>query len=371
MNTNTLPPSLDTWTIFFLFAAGQGILFAIALFMRHEENKTANRLLGCFTLAFALSLVDYVGFWTRYNTYYPWASGFYEYLVFLFGPLLWLYFKAVFGQLHRKNWFHLLAPFAFYLLKVADWQTWFPTSNAFLTTQATLMILHLSIYSMLSARFLRRQEKEEGINAMQKRWYKLLMALYGGFILGWVVYFLLVNTPLFSLLLDYSIALAMTVFIYTTSFLGYKRPEIFQGIAYPKIFQPDKYLSSTLTATAVESLMRKIETVMEESKPYLDSSLRLSVLASQLEASPHHVSQVINMKTGKSFPDYINAFRFEHAKSLLSKTNGHEVKVTEAMYAAGFNNKTSFNRIFKEQTGHTPTEYKAMLKHGEAPTEAN
>ncbi|MBK8563585.1 MAG: AraC family transcriptional regulator [Saprospiraceae bacterium] len=362
MNSNALPPSLDTWTIFFLFAAAQGLFFAIALFWHQTENKTANRLLGCFTLAFAFSLVDYVGFWTRYNTYFPSIRGFYEYLVFLFGPLLWLYFKAVFGQIKRQDWYHISAPLFFLMLKIASWQTWFPSQNLFLTFQAILMISHISIYGWLSLRYLQMQTNARNISDAQRKWYWMLLSLYGGFLLGWVVYFLLVNTPLFSLLLDYTIALAMTIFIYTAAFLGYKRPEIFQGMAFPAIFQSEKYVNSTLTPAAAESLMRKIEKAMNESKPYLDSSLRLSNFSSQVTASPHHVSQAINMKAGKSFPDYVNCFRFEHAKALLTQSNGHEAMVTEAMYAAGFNNKTSFNRIFKEQTGMTPTEYKASLK---------
>ncbi len=362
MNSNHLPPSLDSWTVFFLLAAGQGIVFAIALFLKDEKNKTANRLLGCFTLAFALSLVDYVGYWTRYNSYFPLVRGFYEYMVFLFGPLFWLYFKAVFNKIARWDYLHLFAPLLFAVLKLAGWQNWFVSPTQFMEFQAILMVVHISIYGLMAKGSFRQENKSQAVNTYQKKWFATLLTLYGGFILGWVVYFLMVNTIWFSLLLDYSIALAMTVFIYTTAFLGYKRPEIFQGASYSSILMSEKYANSTLTATAAESLMKKIEMAMLESKPFLDASLRLTNFSSDIGASPHHVSQAINMKAGKSFPDYVNQFRLQYAKELLARSNGHEMMVTEAMYAAGFNNKTSFNRLFKEDTGMTPSAYKASMK---------
>ena len=97
---------------------------------------------------------------------------------------------------------------------------------------------------------------------------------------------------------------------------------------------------------------------MDNEKPYLDPDLRLKGLADQLETTTHHLSQVINEQLNKSFSDFINSYRVETAQSMLQDPKNKDLYIINIAYASGFNNKTSFNKAFKEVAGCSPSEYR-------------
>ena len=193
---------------------------------------------------------------------------------------------------------------------------------------------------------------------IRRKWSRTLLWLYTGFLLGNVTYYVLIRTPFFSIEWDYGISLSMTVFIYVVGYLGYRQPEIFAGELWPQAFLAPKYQNSSLTPSASRSLLERVQEYVEQEKPYLDNELRLSGLADQLEISIHHLSQVVNEQLGKSFSDFINEYRVEEAKRLLANPRYKERYVISIAYEAGFNNKTSFNKAFKAQTGLSPSQYR-------------
>jgi AraC-like DNA-binding protein len=67
---------------------------------------------------------------------------------------------------------------------------------------------------------------------------------------------------------------------------------------------------------------------------------------------------VINDLTGKNFFEFINHYRIEEAKRMLTNPKDKKITVLEVMYQSGFNSKSSFNTLFKKQTGLTPVEFK-------------
>jgi hypothetical protein len=87
-------PTLDRWTTLFLFAAVQGVFLALLLFLHQKGNRNANRILATIVLLFSVMLLYYVSFWSGYATKYRWLNGWTEPLVFLFGPLTWLYLRC-------------------------------------------------------------------------------------------------------------------------------------------------------------------------------------------------------------------------------------------------------------------------------------
>ncbi len=102
-------------------------------------------------------------------------------------------------------------------------------------------------------------------------------------------------------------------------------------------------------------LMQRIRHLMEEQKLYLNPELKLSDIADALQVSPRSVSMCINSQTGGSFSSFVNIYRVEHAKKLLS--NQLQDKVSSITQVCGFSNETSFFRTFKAITGMTPKEW--------------
>ena len=96
---------------------------------------------------------------------------------------------------------------------------------------------------------------------------------------------------------------------------------------------------------------------MDKEKPYLSSELKVSYLADKLNTSSRNVSDCIRNSTNNSFANFINAYRIDYAKQLMS--NHPDMKISEVFLSSGFANETTFFRIFKTATGMTPNEWKA------------
>jgi YesN/AraC family two-component response regulator len=155
---------------------------------------------------------------------------------------------------------------------------------------------------------------------------------------------------------DYIVSMGMSVFIY---FLGY------QGLTFSfqqvEILNQEKYSSSNLTAGALESIEKLLDSKMKNEKYYLNSNLRIQELAEQLEVNLHSLSQTINTQKKKSFNDYINEYRIDEAKNLMLNAEYQDTKLINIAYDTGFNNKTSFLNAFKKHTHQSPSEFRKSI----------
>ncbi len=129
-----------------------------------------------------------------------------------------------------------------------------------------------------------------------------------------------------------------------------------------------KYAKSGLPDFRYEALRGAVEKFVVEEKPYLDSELSLVSLADRLKVHPNHLSQVINREFEQSFSDFINGYRVEYAKKLLTNERfANSLSVLEIGFEAGFNSRASFNRVFKKCTKMAPSQFRERGLSGEEP----
>ncbi|MFC5702416.1 helix-turn-helix domain-containing protein [Cohnella faecalis] len=83
--------------------------------------------------------------------------------------------------------------------------------------------------------------------------------------------------------------------------------------------------------------------------------LSLSYLADLLNMSSAYLSVYIKEKTGSNFSEHLNGIRVRKAQELLVTT---EMNINDISLQVGYTNFTSFNRMFKKQTGMTPGEFR-------------
>jgi len=369
-----MPPlSFDTWTIVFLFAAAQAAFVALALWLRPSQRPLANRLLAVLLLLFAVTLVEYVLFWTRYIGHWAHMADLSLSFPLLFGPLLWWYCRIVFENrpMTRADWLHVV-PFA---MCTAAWLPWyaldvegkravlsgaakFPIPMLLVNVLSAVRVAHMMVYAALNLRYLRTQPRV-GDTARWARWLNLFFL---GFALAYASYFVLVRVPGFNRSWDYHISATMTAFIYFIAYMGFVQPAVFEGFKWTQPVAPVKYRNSGLTPEAGRSLWQKLDALMRSERLYRDPDLSLDLLAQRLDMGKHHVSQVINEHWGASFFEYVNQLRIREAQQLLADTPRSALHVIEVAYAVGFNNKVSFNNAFKKATGMTPTEYRSNVE---------
>lgn len=159
-----------------------------------------------------------------------------------------------------------------------------------------------------------------------------------------------------------------TIYLYITSLLiflifvsqivlrGLKQPELFAGNA--PVPSRKKYEKTLLSDEAKEDYKHQLLHYMVREKPHLNPELTLNDLAESLNIPPHHLSQVLNTCMGQNFFDFINGYRIEESKRILSETDDMKKTILEVLYETGFNSKSVFNTAFKKYTGMTPTQFR-------------
>ncbi len=81
----------------------------------------------------------------------------------------------------------------------------------------------------------------------------------------------------------------------------------------------------------------------------------LDDLAEVMGVSRFHLSHLFSNKLGIGFKEYMNNLRVEYAKGLLRSTDD---PISEICTASGFENQRTFNRVFRDNTGASPRDYR-------------
>lgn len=88
---------------------------------------------------------------------------------------------------------------------------------------------------------------------------------------------------------------------------------------------------------------------------HLEARLSIRDVAARMATNESYVSRALNHGIGKSFNRFINELRVEHAKTLIQSNAGNFLNVA---MDSGFNSKATFNRVFRDITGETPSAFK-------------
>lgn len=107
------------------------------------------------------------------------------------------------------------------------------------------------------------------------------------------------------------------------------------------------------------ALAERIEYLIFTEKVYQEAAYSRADLAKECGYSETIVSKVFNTHFQKSFPQVMNEQRVEEARRLLEET---KVTVKAISEEVGFNSMPSFNRVFKEMTGLSPSAYRKSIK---------
>lgn len=83
--------------------------------------------------------------------------------------------------------------------------------------------------------------------------------------------------------------------------------------------------------------------------------ITLSTVADEFGIGKFALSRIFSNVLGIGFNAYINSLRINYSKYLLVNT---DMNIIHVAMEAGYNNQQTFNRVFKEQLGCTPKEYR-------------
>ncbi len=86
-------------------------------------------------------------------------------------------------------------------------------------------------------------------------------------------------------------------------------------------------------------------------------NISLEEIADMLDLTPEYLSALFNREVGVNFTAFLRDFRLSHAKRLLK---GTDKKVYEIAQEVGYSDSKYFNRVFKENVGVSPREFRQM-----------
>jgi AraC-like DNA-binding protein len=103
--------------------------------------------------------------------------------------------------------------------------------------------------------------------------------------------------------------------------------------------------------------LQLLDTVMNEKKPFLKPSLPLNKLAKEINLPARYVSFLINQYHQKNYKEYINSYRIETFLQKAKSDERNQKTLLGLALESGFSSKSTFNEVFKNQTGKSPSEY--------------
>ena len=121
--------------------------------------------------------------------------------------------------------------------------------------------------------------------------------------------------------------------------------------------QPSDQLSKkNKRAEFLQNMYFRLCDILDQEKTFTNPDLKREDLASMLGTNYKYVGDAIRECTsGMSINEFLNMKRLEYATHLLIHTNKSIIEISDA---SGFNNRTYFNRLFREYYKMTPSEYR-------------
>ncbi len=102
------------------------------------------------------------------------------------------------------------------------------------------------------------------------------------------------------------------------------------------------------------SVLSDFQSLLSFLEEHYSDAITIEDAAEMMNFSTSHFSKVFKLLIGTNFVKYLNTIRISQAVDLLITTDN---KITDISFMCGFNNVRTFNRVFKEITNHTPSEY--------------
>lgn len=352
------------------------LLLSIFIFSAKSNNKLSNKLFGFFLL---ISAIEISGFFLHH--YYPLSirmNTVKNLTYYLLTPTFYLYVCSVCYSnftLKKKHLWHLL-PFIvgnlimlprFYLSSDEQIRILSEDINNTYEQIFTHIFMHIqSIYYYIASFVVIKRARKIFIENYSNNAVETYKWLYQ-IVLFWMLVFLVAlikNIFKYMNMIDVfpisQVILSLALLLITCWYVlkALKHPELFSGV------DSDIKLTQELTQTKIdaeqfqEREVRELKEYMQRNEPYLDPSLTIRNLASQMKIPMRDLSILINKNLNQHFFDFVNEYRIKKAMNLLKDTSQRKLTVLEILYEVGFNSKSSFNTAFKKYTNLTPTQFR-------------
>ncbi|RKR09268.1 AraC-like DNA-binding protein [Flavobacterium sp. 90] len=382
------------YTTLLNIAIFQGIVLGLIILKSSVFNSNSNKYLACLLFTLSIILLNHVFEIEDAFTPYPFLL-FINHVewVFLIPAFLFLFIiNRIDDTVKNKQKSYLcFVPFAYSAVlniiqdldHVAGIYT-IPESGISIINILGLIHLVLAVtfipFLLLYSYFMIRHLKD----SQEKKWIITLLTIVSSMVFAFLIIALVGLFLQFDISSTMSVlALSATFIIHWTAYIGiYKYKLAKNKDAIYNFLNNDLALSSasiqiienSLTEenstleeykesiTADNLYFQKLELLCKEQHIYTDSTLNREKVAEKLGISAGYLSLIVNTITGDNFANYINQYRVEAVKEMISNPEYENYNLLTMGLESGFTSKTTFYKAFKKVTGQTPNEYKNTCK---------
>ncbi len=365
-------------SLFGLFSLVHGVILG-AILIYYSSKKKPSRLLGAFLVLYGLSFLynilnDY-GIIKNHNELYLLPIRFY----FLAFPILYLYVKGLMMKLSFKKERKHLYPGAIEFILLSFLFFYIPNESKkeFYYSYGFVYAIAAHIYTafyliktiaLIKGNIKRVNEYHSTLDDKLLAWIKpiiyafLAVILLEFVILGlqFIAIYLKYPHPTFAIINVINNGV-YTVFTYWLAFFGMKQYYIPTGMEMASLSNVLQTSPASLKNTDKEdydNIFLQITNYMDESKCYINHELTIVDLANSIGLHYRKISQVINDQANCTFNNFINQYRVDEVKRIMSDPKRIGNLTLESIgHEAGFNSPTSFYRAFKRFEGQTPTQF--------------
>ncbi|MEM9496213.1 MAG: AraC family transcriptional regulator [Pseudomonadota bacterium] len=208
------------------------------------------------------------------------------------------------------------------------------------------------VYPLASLYFLRTQrlrlrQTRSNVNAVDFHWLEI-------WVFGHLVAFAVIFTAQTVTTIEFAMPFASWAMAAEVFYLG-----IFGVWHFDRSgSEPKKQDAPASPAATLQEDTDRLLAHMEKDAPYLNAGLTLSALSESSGLAETTITGAVKHAGYKHFFDFVNAHRCEAVKARLAAPENNGLTLLDIALAAGFNSKSSFNRVFKSYAGMSPSAFR-------------
>lgn len=347
----------------------QGIIYGIILWRGSSINTTANRLLA--TILFFFSYRLFVEVLKLYGLgYYDWLYHILLEYNWIYGALIFLFVKALvtpnYNFQFKEEWQHFI-PVGIEFI----WSNFIKTQNFFwdgtreslswlgywgyvvwmhYPTQFVVTTALIIFYTVKANQLISKVTNETNyIVPNSLKWIDRVVTVMKYFAISVLVIvmadFMFLDYA-FTKIYEYPIFIGMAGITYWLGLAGFSEKNT--------VVIKSNAVFNDKDRDQINEIAAQLSDKMETEQLYKNPNLSLNCLADSLGIKSYMLSKCLNHHFNTKFNDYINGYRIEELKSLLSDPKNKDYTLLSLAFEAGFNSKASFNRAVKKLTGESP-----------------
>ena len=367
-------PSFSIWSFIYLYVALIGFYISVIINFNKKIDLPARILISGFLFIHSFFILHICLNITNFQYKFPHSYAMSTCFSFLYGPLLYFYFKRITQQYQFRSidLLHLI-PTAVFLIYM------FPTyglsgeeklalmleRNTFgrgMSDIATIILklTSLAVYGYFISRLYKSSRRVKNLLKENKVWQKNIFGIHIIYIFCYAAYGILLSNNITSGFFYHMQVSSMALMVMYIGYSANVQPNVFSGsYAFGKgLFF--KYKKSGLTESLSNELRENLVHLFNQEKIYKESDINLDTVAQHLNTTRHNASQVINEHFQMNFHELVNKYRINEAKAILQMDGQNNLNIIDVAYEVGYNNKVTFNKAFKKDTQLTPSEFQKI-----------